>query len=259
MSKRKTHEEFLKELNLVNSDIVVLSNYVNNKTKILCRCKNNHTWSARPDHLLNGSGCPECYQMKNKTINIKSKSTKNIGIYSIMNKLNNKIYIGQSVDINKRFIKHRTLLNNNKHNNLHLQQAWNKYGENNFEFSIIEYCEKCDLNGKEKYWINYYNSTNKNNGYNIAIGGSANKGFHHTKESIEKMLISRGYDGNYIVQLDLNNRFLAMWENPNIASKILNVDVRGIYNCINHKNNIKTINEYIWLYLDEYLSVISDS
>lgn len=73
------------------------------------------------------------------------------------------------------------------------------------------------------------------------------------------MLSSRGYNGNYIVQTDLNNRFLAMWENPNVAAKVLGIDVRGIYNCIKHKNNVSKIKNSIWFYLNEYLNIQSSN
>lgn len=60
------------------------------------------------------------------------------GIYKIVNITNSKVYIGQSNNIKKRWTEHRSALNNNRHVNVHLQNAWNKYGENNFEFVIIE-------------------------------------------------------------------------------------------------------------------------
>ena len=64
---------------------------------------------------------------------------KNIsGIYEITNLINNKIYIGSSINIKKRWKDHILLLKNQKHINVHLLNAWNKYGEENFSFSIIE-------------------------------------------------------------------------------------------------------------------------
>ena len=60
------------------------------------------------------------------------------GIYGIRNIANNKIYIGLSSDIYKRWKTHRNNLNKGKHINDHLQSAWNEYGENSFDFFIIE-------------------------------------------------------------------------------------------------------------------------
>ena len=62
----------------------------------------------------------------------------NCGIYKITNLKNNKGYIGQSSDIKKRWRNHKFELKNNIHNNPYLQNAFNKYGEEAFEFRIIE-------------------------------------------------------------------------------------------------------------------------
>lgn len=91
------------------------------------------------------------------------------GIYMIRNVINDKKYIGKSFDINKRWSNHKYKLNKGAHVNNHLQNAWNKYGKDNFEFSIIELCNEDDLNDREIYWIKvtdaYYN------GYNQTEGG----------------------------------------------------------------------------------------
>ncbi len=85
--------------------------------------------------------------------NINTKDIKSIsGIYFIKNKLNKKIYIGQSVNIYKRLILHRFHLNNNIHDNSHLQRSFNKYGINNFKCDVIEYCN--NLTEKEIFYIN---------------------------------------------------------------------------------------------------------
>lgn len=97
-----------------------------------------------------------------------------IGIYKIENLINGKVYIGQSIDIEKRWRVHKTELNNNKRVGSHLQNAWNKYEEENFKFEVIEECLKEELNKKEKYWIAYY----KNNAYgvyNLTDGGDGIK------------------------------------------------------------------------------------
>ena len=92
-----------------------------------------------------------------------------IGIYKIENKVNGKVYVGQSIDINARWKNHITLLNKGNHHNDYLQKSWNKYGENNFEFSIIEECLPEDRFKREKYWIDYYNTYE--DGYNETRGG----------------------------------------------------------------------------------------
>jgi group I intron endonuclease len=60
------------------------------------------------------------------------------GIYKIRSITNNKEYIGSSVNIYKRFKDHKRLLKRNKHHSHHLQNHFNKYGEDDLEFTIIE-------------------------------------------------------------------------------------------------------------------------
>ena len=77
-----------------------------------------------------------------------------IGIYGIRNLLNGKVYIGKTgMNFGDRWDSHRSLLNNGKHDNPHLQKAWDKYGQDNFEFIIIEDCGIDELSDREKYYI----------------------------------------------------------------------------------------------------------
>lgn len=93
-------------------------------------------------------------------------------IYKIENKINKKVYIGQTNDYNSRCGSHRCTLNKNKHDNIYLQRAWNKYGEDNFKFEIIEdYTE--NYNEMERYYINLYKSTKQEYGYNNLEGGDS--------------------------------------------------------------------------------------
>lgn len=92
-----------------------------------------------------------------------------MGIYKITNRINGKVYIGQSVNIQQRWYQHKSSF---KNGNTLLYQAIRKYGLENFCFEIIEECPQEKLNEKEIYWIDYYNSFNYENGYNMTPGGS---------------------------------------------------------------------------------------
>ena len=92
-----------------------------------------------------------------------------IGIYKITNLINNHCYIGQSVDIARRWRQHK---NDYQFSNYPLYAAFRKYGLENFSFEIIEECSINELNEKEIYWIAYYDSYNK--GYNQTLGGAGN-------------------------------------------------------------------------------------
>lgn len=96
------------------------------------------------------------------------------GIYKITNTLNGKVYIGQSINVQERFYEHKRKLRLQQHFNKYLQNAYNKHGEY-FEFEVIEECDVSDLDKREMYWIGYYHSDNKQNGYNIMAGGQLNR------------------------------------------------------------------------------------
>ena len=104
-----------------------------------------------------------------------------IGIYSITNIINNKKYIGQSIDIKCRIRNHKYELRHNKHSNDHLQKSFNKYGEDCFVFETICECEESELDELERYYIAYYNCMNSDCGYNAESGGNARK--HVSKET----------------------------------------------------------------------------
>lgn len=94
-----------------------------------------------------------------------------IGIYGIQNKINGKIYIGKTgMNFGDRWDSHKSLLRSGKHFNQHLQRAWNKYGEENFEFIVIEDCAVEELDDKERYYIELYRKNNLS--YNLADGGN---------------------------------------------------------------------------------------
>lgn len=93
------------------------------------------------------------------------------GIYKITNNINNKIYIGKSNNIERRFKEHQSPYEWSRTPNKPLYLAFQKYGLMNFTFDIIEDCEDINLNEREQYWIDYYNATNPEIGYNIQLGG----------------------------------------------------------------------------------------
>lgn len=98
------------------------------------------------------------------------------GIYCFTNLQNNKRYIGQSINIFDRYNQHKYRYNitNDSGYNCAFHNALRKYGWDNFSFEIIEECSVENLDEREKYWINYYNSIVPN-GYNILSGGQRNR------------------------------------------------------------------------------------
>ena len=95
-------------------------------------------------------------------------------IYKITNSINKKIYIGKTVrTVPVRFKEHLDRADENYQS--YLYNAIRKYGQENFIVETIEEVNDEDINEKEKYWIHFYQSNLKENGYNLTIGGDGNQ------------------------------------------------------------------------------------
>ncbi len=106
------------------------------------------------------------------------------GVYSIKNIINSKTYIGSTImTIQKRTFHHISLLRANKHKNVYLQNAYNKYGEENFIIEILEITDKNNTLIREQYWIDKYKEENKIL-YNINPNATGTSNL--SKETIEK-------------------------------------------------------------------------
>lgn len=175
------------------------------------------------------------------------------GIYKITNKVNGKIYIGQSSNLIGRWVKHKNFLKNDNHHNRHLQAAWNKYGEDNFIFEVIEECDIDELDDKENYWINYYDSYH--NGYNLDYGGKGIRGYKHTSAEINKM--RRIQNTPIILQFDLNFNFVKRWiGGATHISKELHITRQSIVSRCRHimRGEMSPYKGYYWVYEAEYES-----
>jgi group I intron endonuclease len=80
------------------------------------------------------------------------------------------MYIGKSKNIQRRKTRHLYELHKGSHKNIHLQRAFAKYGENNFEFGIIEQCIETELNAREIFYISLFSNSGIGL-YNITEGG----------------------------------------------------------------------------------------
>lgn len=108
------------------------------------------------------------------------------GIYAIINKNNNKKYIGSSIDIDYRWEQHINMLNGLYHPNSHLQNAWNKYGEEKFTFNVVEIVSDLDcILAREQFWIDIY--WNMKKCYNGRKSAANNSGMMLSEESKRKI------------------------------------------------------------------------
>lgn len=90
------------------------------------------------------------------------------GVYQIICILTGKIYIGSAVDLRERWYRHRWHLRQRTHHNSYLQHAWDKYGEMNFEFSVLELMGTSDLLPAEQAWIDRTGCAARKAGFNIS-------------------------------------------------------------------------------------------
>lgn len=106
-------------------------------------------------------------------------------IYAIKNLVTGDYYIGSSSQIGyRRFIQHRAALRANRHCNRYLQNAWNKHGEENFEFIILARCPKIKeaILFYEQYFIDLWRPK-----YNLCPIAGTRLGYKHTNETKRKI------------------------------------------------------------------------
>lgn len=155
-------------------------------------------------------------------------------IYKILNIQNNKVYIGQTNNFNRRKNEHFKHLKYKKHENKPLQEDYIRYGSFNFKIEIIEEVEDEKGLERETYWINYYGGINSQNVYNIESLDGRNIAFKksisgknapfynkkHTNETKEKMREAK--KNKYIGRNNPNygNHKLMGRNNPNYGKKM---------------------------------------
>lgn len=127
-------------------------------------------------------------------------------IYKVTNKVNNKIYIGQTINsLEYRKKQHEKDCRRNKYYNNRFHNALIKYGFDSFIWECLCECLTIEeLNKKEQYYISKYNTTDKSLGYNLKLGG--NNGGKCCSSTKAKISLSSK----------------KKWANPDIALKMLN-------------------------------------
>jgi group I intron endonuclease len=120
------------------------------------------------------------------------------GIYKITNNKNGKVYIGSSVNIESRKYKHFWMLNNNIHDNTHLQNSYNKDDKNLFVFEIIEYCPVESLINRENYHIDKYKSNESAYGYNMATVNEFRRNTYNDEVKLKLSKYNQLKNGNFI-------------------------------------------------------------
>lgn len=148
------------------------------------------------------------------------KDKDKAGIYCIINKVNNKMYIGKAKCIHKRLIQHISHCNKKSlDENRHLIRAWHKYGRNNFSYFVLEYLELNEsvLKERELYWQTIYNVTNKKFGYNFRLDSSTGMLIHkNTSKRISNNLKKQWKNG---VRKEHGKKLSANWKTTPTRNK----------------------------------------
>ena len=143
------------------------------------------------------------------------------GIYMLTNKLTGDIYVGQSIDLRKRFLNYFNLSYLSRRNELIICRAIIKYGYSNFSITILEYCDKCDLDIREQHYFDVLNPK-----YNIQkIAGGSSKGLILSEETKNK--ISKALKGVYpsciLPKFGLNIRSIRKYSSQSGADSFQNI------------------------------------
>ena len=153
-----------------------------------------------------------------------------IGIYCAKNIVNEKVYVGKSVDIEKRWKDHKNGYNNPNSSQYisYFYNALRKYGFNSFEFSVLEECTEDKLNDREIFWINKFQSNNREYGYNTTDGGDG----------------VTGYWDRPVYQYDLDGNFIQGYKSGADARR--KTRILAINLCCN--GGVKSAGGYMWSY-----------
>ena len=115
------------------------------------------------------------------------------GVYEIKNIVNNHRYIGSTVNIFKRWHNHKRALRHNKHHSAYLQNAWDKYGEDNFEFNVLLICDKENNILYEQKCMEKMNPE-----YNISLTAGSSLGVKRTEETKRKMSLAQSGENHHM-------------------------------------------------------------
>lgn len=177
------------------------------------------------------------------------------GIYKITNLVNDKSYIGSSINIYNRKHTHSTKLKNNNHSNKHLQAAYIKYGSDEFIFEVLEYCEKDKLVERENYYINLIKPE-----YNTRIEAENNLGLacsENTKSLISQTLkekynkgeikaYSQTHKQKEVEQYEMNGKYVTTYKSPKEAELTLGMSAGDVSKAVKETSSHRY--NYQWKY-----------
>ena len=177
-------------------------------------------------------------------------NARKCGIYCVENNINGKKYIGQSINIARRWSEHRCK-SNIENRDTFLYNAIKKYGIENFKFYIIEECIEKELNNREMYWIDYFDTYK--HGYNMTLGGAGTSGENIEMQNILPKNFSKINkdieDVVKIAKLDNEYNILEVYKSVQDCARKNNIIATNISKTVRQKH--KTCEGYTYLKYDD--------
>ena len=175
-------------------------------------------------------------------------------IYIIRNTINNKVYIGQTrTSVNQRWSEH---LRHARYGDQVINRAMRKYGIDKFYIETLEICEVSELDKREIYYIDLYDSTDKSKGYNVSIGGNTPR-FKRKVLSINELVnlyvnerftledIAKKYNvSRYIISTELKNAGITLRDRHDSAERVSKVNKELILESIKNTNSLRQAAKY---------------
>jgi len=177
-------------------------------------------------------------------------------IYSVTNNVNNKTYIGQSIDVERRWLQHKY-----GKGNIILRNAIKKYGVENFTFTVLETINPDnkskeqiteELTILEQKWFDLKQPFLRENGYNIQKTSKPNLTPNkdtHFGEKISRIKIDNNHTGKNIKQYDLNGNLMRRWKSAAEVERVLGFKAENISASCLRKS--KSSNNFIWRFLND--------
>lgn len=167
------------------------------------------------------------------------------GVYCIKNKVNGKCYIGStSQSFHARFAHHKNALKRGVHCNRHLQRAWQKYGEQSFEFFVLELAspEKCIE--KEQWYLDAFKPH-----YNQCKQANSRLGTIHSEDTKRKMSQSKigtqnpafgkGFSAKSVILTHLESKNIQVFDSVTACARIVGVNTNTLSMILHGKNSDK--------------------
>lgn len=178
--------------------------------------------------------------MKYEILPYKNEYRTKSGVYQIRNKITGKVYVGSSATLGLRRNQHFSDLRHNRHPNKHLQRSFNKRGESNYVFEVLELCPEDMRIEREQYWIDALDATKK--GYNLS----------EIADKPQPQIGKDNFKASSVILLETKE----VWDTVREAAEAAGVDRNTVGNCCNKSN--KTCVSGHWMYYDEYLKTPED-